>query len=166
MENYTSLWGGNSKISSGNTSWNRCRIGYLLKTSASSTSLPLSLEMCTANKKHPFLRLCFAYIVFTIVTNVSFFLPCKTLCSPLSSRHSMDLSLQSTLVLWRYNQSVPKNILYDPSSNTFKCVAVGIPFKSNAQALTQWWTHFFVTIDNYTNQDFSCNSLLKPYLST
>lgn len=49
IENSTSLWGGHSKISIRKTSWNGCKIGYLFITYASSTSLPLSLEIWTTD---------------------------------------------------------------------------------------------------------------------
>jgi len=44
-------------------------------------SLPLSLEICTANKTHHFLKLCFPYIVVTILTRVALFIMQESLLS-------------------------------------------------------------------------------------
>lgn len=77
--------------------WNLCykhilklyKTRCLLNTFTSSSSLPLSLEICTANNTHPFLWVHFAYIVVTILTDGSFLLPYKIIFSPLTSKHSM-----------------------------------------------------------------------------
>jgi len=92
IEKFASLWGSNSGISIGNTSWDYCKIGYLLSTSWSSSSFPLSLETWTTNNTYVFLWLWFSCIVITIQTDVGFLFPFNILLSPSSSRHLMVFS--------------------------------------------------------------------------
>lgn len=92
IERSTSLWGGNSRILVGNTSKNCYKIGYFFKKSSSSTSLPLSLEICIANNTHPLWRVDFGCIVGTILTVVGFLFPCNFFLSSSSSRRSIALS--------------------------------------------------------------------------
>jgi len=46
----------------------------------------------TSLSTHPFLQLRLACIAIAILTDVTFFFPCNTLRSPLSSTHSIALS--------------------------------------------------------------------------